>query len=96
MKIKIIRKYGKFEVGQIVDVDQKTSQYMFMNAIACIHVDKKSECSDDCDECDDCGGKKKKSVETATKIEMESTPDQQSKPKTTRKRTTTKKPDHKS
>lgn len=87
-KIKIIRKYGQFEVGQIVEVDEKTSTFLLMNCVACVHIEpKKSGCSDDCDECDDCNGKKKKRVVVESNLETET------KPTTRKKRTTTKKPD---
>jgi len=89
-KIKIIRKYGQFEVGQIVEVDEKTSTYLLMNCVACMHVEpKKSGCSDGCDDCDDCNGKNKKRVVVESNLETESKTTQR------KKRTTTKKPDRK-
>jgi hypothetical protein len=86
-KIKIIRKYGQFQVGQIVEVDYKTSTFLLMNCVACLYIEpKKSGCSDDCDDCDDCNGKNKKRVVVQSNLETES--------KTTqRKKRTTKKPD---
>lgn len=86
-KIKIIRKYGQFQVGEIVEVDEKTSTFLLMNCVACVYIEpKKSGCSDDCDECSDCNGKKKKRVVLELNLETKTKP-------TTRKKRTTKKPD---
>ena len=79
MQVKILRKYGQFEAGKVVKVEDNVGHFLVDNQIAnLISSEKKEPCKDpDCKDCEDCKGKKKKrnaKKNTSIKIEDEVKP----------------------
>lgn len=61
MKVRILRNYGNYKKGDVVEATGNTKQFLFENGIACVAPkSKEDDCNEDCEECEDCKGKNKK------------------------------------